>query len=219
MPIFDTQIADRIQACGNVAVLVIDNADHAVPLARALYAGGVEVMEPTLRTPAGMEAVRRIAREMPDMIVGAGTVVTPEQAREAADAGATFAVAPGFNPSVVRAAAEVGLSFAPGVMTPSDIEGALELGCRVLKFFPAEAAGGVSLLKSIAAPYAHLGVRYVPTGGLKVGNTSAYLALPMVAACGGSWIAPRDRIAAQDWGAIRDAATRATELVRHCRLR
>ncbi len=213
MPLFDTEIADRVQACGNVAVLLIDNPDHAVPLARALYDGGVTVMEPTLRTPAGMEAIRRIARELPQMLVGAGTVITPQQAKDAAEAGASFAVSPGFNPHVVLAATEAGLSFAPGVMTPSDVEAAIEIGCNVLKFFPAEAAGGTALLKSMAAPYNHLGLRYIPTGGLKAENTPAYLKLPIVAACGGSWIAPRDLIAARDWTTIRANAEIATAMV------
>ena len=179
---------------------------------RILCEGGVTVLEPTLRTPAALDAIRAIREELPNVIVGAGTVLSPEQLQDAYDAGARFAVSPGFNPRVVRKAAELGMSFAPGIMTPSDVEAAIELGCRLLKFFPAEAAGGLKLLKSIAAPYNHLGVRYMPTGGLNAQNMTSYLESPFIAAAGGSWIAPRDAINSGDWDTIRANATKATQI-------
>jgi 2-dehydro-3-deoxyphosphogluconate aldolase/(4S)-4-hydroxy-2-oxoglutarate aldolase len=217
MSAFDPTLAATIQRAGNIAVLVLDDVAKAVPLANALLDGGVQVLELTLRTPAALEALCAVAREVPEMIVGAGTVLTPEQLAQAADAGAAFAVAPGLNPRVVRAAAERGLSFAPGVMTPSEIEQAVELGCTLLKFFPAGALGGLKTLTTMAAPYQHLGLRYIPLGGLTPETTADYLKSKLVAACGGSWIATSDLIAAGDWSRIRDNARRATEIAASAR--
>jgi 2-dehydro-3-deoxyphosphogluconate aldolase/(4S)-4-hydroxy-2-oxoglutarate aldolase len=152
--------------------------------------------------------------ERPDLLVGAGTVLTPEQARKAKECGAAFAVAPGFNPDVVKAAQDVDLPFFPGVMTPSDIEGALSLGCRMLKFFPAGPAGGPDLLKGLAAPYRHLGVRFMPTGGVTLANLCDYLSIPEVVAAGGTWIAKSDVIASGDWGQIEANAREAVARVR-----
>jgi len=213
--IFPAALVERIARARNVAVAVVEDPDRAVPLARALLAGGVSAIELAFRTPRAAEALRRIAAEVPDVLVGAGTVLTPAQAREAKDAGAAFAVAPGFNPDVARAAADLGLPFAPGVMTPSEIEGAYALGCtRLLKFFPASVAGGLAGLRTLAAPYRHLGIRFLPLGGLTAANTAEWLSDPLVAACGGSWIAPARLIAAGDWNAIaenaREAAAAAT---------
>ena len=211
MDLFPSSLVDRFERCGNVAVAVVDDPDRAVPLARALLAGGVNAIELTFRTPRAVEALRRIVSEVPEALVGAGTVLTPAQLREAKDAGAAFAVAPGFNPDVVRAAADLGLPFAPGVMTPSEIEGAYALGCtRLLKFFPASVAGGLAGLRTLAAPYKHLGIRFLPLGGLKRDNTAEWLADPLVAACGGSWIAPAKLIDAGDWPAITDNARAAS---------
>lgn len=209
--LFPASLADRIARSGNIAVAVVEDPDRAVPLARALLAGGVDAIELTFRTPRAVEALRRIASEVPETLVGAGTVLTPAQVREAKDAGAAFAVAPGFNPDVVRAAADIGLPFAPGVMTPSEIEGAYALGCtRILKFFPASVAGGLPGLRTLAAPYKHLGIRFIPLGGLKLANTAEWLADPLVAACGGSWIAPAKLIDAGDWAAISENARAAS---------
>ena len=213
--LFPAPLVERIALARNVAVAVVEDPDRAVPLARALLAGGVSAIELAFRTPRAAEALRRIAAEVPDVLVGAGTVLTPAQAREAKDAGAAFAVAPGFNPDVARAAADLGLPFAPGVMTPSEIEGAYALGCtRLLKFFPASVAGGLAGLRTLAAPYRHLGIRFLPLGGLTAANTAEWLSDPLVAACGGSWIAPARLIAAGDWDAIaanaRAAASAAT---------
>ncbi|EDY83255.1 2-dehydro-3-deoxyphosphogluconate aldolase/4-hydroxy-2-oxoglutarate aldolase subfamily [Verrucomicrobiia bacterium DG1235] len=198
---------------GIVAVLVIDDAANAVPLAHALLAGGVNVMELTLRTDAAIDSLKAIKAEVPEMVAGIGTVLTPAQVKLAHDAGAAFAVAPGFNPRVVGAAKEAGLPFAPGVCTPSDIEGALEFGCNVLKFFPAETTGGLAHLKNIAAPYQHLGLSYIPLGGVNSTNLPTYLGTPLVAAVGGSWLAKRDVIAAQDWTTITDNAREARDII------
>ena len=159
------ELLERIERCGVVAVLVVDELAHAVPLATALMDGGIDVMELTLRTPVALDALRAIRAEVPGMVSAVGTVLTPEQAGEAAIAGAAFGVAPGLSPRVVRAARKVGLPFAPGVATASDLEAALELGCREVKFFPAESTGGMSYLKSMAAPYAHLGRSFCSVGG------------------------------------------------------
>ena len=204
---------DRIEGSGVIAVLVIDDAAHARPLAEALLAGGVEVMELTLRTDAALDALRVIRREVPDMLAGIGTVLTTEQVEQVREADGAFAVAPGCNPRVVRRARELDLPFAPGVATPSDVEAALELGCRQLKFFPAEPAGGMPYLKSMMAPYAHLGVKYVPLGGLNAQNMTDYLSHPAVPAVGGSWIAKRDLIQNADWAAITERAAEARRII------
>ena len=210
--LFPEALAERISRSGNIAVAIVDDPEKAVPLARALLKGGVDSIELTFRTPCAAEALRRIAAEVPEVTVGAGTVLTPAQVRQARDAGAAFAVAPGFNPDVVRAARDEGIPFAPGIMTPSEIEGAYALGCtRILKFFPASVVGGLAGLRTLSAPYKHLGIRYIPLGGLKAANTAEWLADPLVAACGGSWIAPAKLIAAGDWAAIEANARIATE--------
>jgi 2-dehydro-3-deoxyphosphogluconate aldolase/(4S)-4-hydroxy-2-oxoglutarate aldolase len=214
---FPKELLERIERCGVIAVLVVDELAHAVPLARALIDGGIDAMELTLRTPVAMGALEAIRTQVPGMLAGVGTVLTPEQAGEAANAGAAFGVAPGLNPRVVREAQEKGLPFAPGVATASDLEAALELGCREVKFFPAEATGGMSYLKSLAAPYTHLGVRFVPLGGLKPDNVPEYLSSPLVLAVGGSWIAPRDSIRQENWDAIRSSAAKARAIVNDVR--
>ncbi len=211
------ELLERIERCGVVAVLVVDELAHAVPLARALIDGGIDAMELTLRTPVALDALEAIRAQVPDMLLGVGTVLTPEQAGEAAEAGAAFGVAPGLNPRVVRAAREVGLPFAPGVATASDLEVALELGCREVKFFPAEPIGGMAYLQSMAAPYTHLGVRFVPLGGLQPDNVREYLSSSLVLAVGGSWIASRNAIRQQDWDAIRSNAAQARAIVNSLR--
>lgn len=200
--VFNPELADRIEKSGIVSVLVIDKPEDALLLAKALLAGGVDVMELTLRTPAALDAIKLVKENVPEMLVGAGTVLTSEQVKEAYDAGAAFAVAPGLNKSIVQEAIAMGLSFAPGIVTPSDVELAIELGCRVMKFFPAEVSGGVKYLKSIAAPYAHLGIKYLPLGGLNAQNMNSYLESPYVSALGGSWIASRDLVNNHDWDTI-----------------
>ena len=208
-PLFPQELLEKIRSNPVIAVVVIDDASAAVPLARALSEGGISAIELTLRTPAALDACSAIRAECPDILVGLGTVLTTAQVSQAVERGAAFAVSPGLNPEVVRAASAAGLPFAPGIATPSDIEGALALGCRLLKFFPAGPSGGIAYLKSISAPYAHLGVEYIPLGGLDAGNFTDYLALDCVPAVGGSWIAPREAIRNGDWAAITQNAREA----------
>src|SRR5690606_7036379 len=151
----------------------------AVPVAEALLAGGVNAMELTLRTPAALSALRRIRKAVPDMLTGIGTILTPAQVREAFDSGAAFGVAPGMNPKVVEAAIDAGLPFAPGICTPSDIARAVEFDRKWLKFFPAEPLGGLKYLETIAAPYRHLGLKYIPLGGLNPSNCAHWLSSPL----------------------------------------
>jgi 2-dehydro-3-deoxyphosphogluconate aldolase/(4S)-4-hydroxy-2-oxoglutarate aldolase len=215
--IIPAPLFEHLNRTGVIAVLMIDDADTAVPLARALMAGGVDAIELTLRTPAAMEALRRIRAEVPEMIVGVGTILTPQQASEVQAAGAAFGVSPGVNPRVVAEAVRVGLPFAPGICTPTDIEQALEHGCTLLKFFPAEPCGGLPYLRSIAAPYAHLGVTFLPLGGIDENNAVRYLREPLVHAVGGSWLAPRDVVAARAWDTITINAKRARAMVERAR--
>jgi 2-dehydro-3-deoxyphosphogluconate aldolase/(4S)-4-hydroxy-2-oxoglutarate aldolase len=206
---FPQPLLETIRANKIIAVVVIDDAAAAVPLAHALLEGGISAIELTLRTPAALDALAAIRSECPQVLAGLGTVLTPEQVGQAVQRGAAFAVAPGLNPEVVRAASAVGLPFAPGIATPSDIECAVSLGCRLLKFFPAEPSGGINYLRSVSAPYAHLGLEYIPLGGLDEKNFIQYLALDCVPAVGGSWIAPRDLIKRHDWQTITRNARQA----------
>jgi len=192
-----------------IAVLTIDSVEAAVPLTQALLEGGVAAMELTLRTPVAVEAIRVVKKEVPEMNVGAGTVLTVAQVDEVIAAGADFAVAPGTNPRIIQCCAERGFPFGPGVATPSDIETAVENGCRILKFFPAETLGGLKHLKNMATPYEHLGVRFIPLGGINPQNMCVYLDEAIVAAIGGSWIANRALIQHQDWDQIRTNAKEA----------
>jgi 2-dehydro-3-deoxyphosphogluconate aldolase/(4S)-4-hydroxy-2-oxoglutarate aldolase len=210
MTMFPEALLQRLRKSGVVAGFSVDNAEQAVPLCRALLAGGIDVIELMLRSVAGMDGVRAVCANLPDMLVGVGTILTPEQAREVKAAGAAFGVAPGTNAHVMRAAQEVGLAFAPGICTPSDLEAAIELGCRFVKFFPAEAAGGIPYLRSMSAPYAHLGIRYFPLGGLNAENMISYLKEDNVLAIGGSWIVKRDLVLNENWNEItaRAAAVR-----------
>jgi len=210
-------LSRHLRQTGVIAVLMIDRADDAVSLARALLAGGVDSIELTLRTEAALECLRRIRREVPEMTLGVGTILTPQQVNQAKEAGASFGVAPGMNPRVVAEALRIGLPFAPGVCTPTDIELALEAGCRVLKFFPSEPCGGLPYLRTIAAPFMHLGVQFIPLGGVGPANAAQYLSEPSVLALGGSWLAPKDLIAKGDWSAITKLAQEATNLVRQVR--
>jgi 2-dehydro-3-deoxyphosphogluconate aldolase/(4S)-4-hydroxy-2-oxoglutarate aldolase len=197
-----------------VPVAVVDVAEDALPLADALLAAGLPVVEVTLRTPAALEAIRLLRRERPQLLVGAGTVLSPEQVGAAVAAGAEFGLAPGLNPGVVRAATEAGWFFMPGVMTPSEVELALELGARLLKFFPAEAAGGAAMLRALAGPFAHTGVKFVPLGGVGPDNLVEYLALPGVSAVGGSWMLERSLIREGRFDEIERLAREAVVLAR-----
>ena len=196
-----------------VAVLVIDELKDAVPLANALLAGGVNAIELTLRTPVALDAARAIMEEVPEVSVGLGTVLTVGQVEAAAKIGVDFAVAPGCNPRVLAAARDHGLSFAPGVATATDIEMAIEQGCRVLKYFPATTLGGLKHLRSMAGPYQYLGLSFIPLGGLNLANAGAYLESPLICAIGGSWIAKRPLIQAQDWDTITKNAKEIQTLI------
>lgn len=203
---------DRILAKRIVPVVVLDSADDAEPLAEALLAGGLDIMEITFRTAAAAESIRRIAKAFPEVLLGAGTLLDADQVKRARDAGAVFGLAPGLNPATIAAAGEVGLQFSPGVMTPSEIEQALSLDCKLLKFFPAEAAGGVKMLKSLAGPYAHTGVKFTPTGGITADNLQDYLKLPVVAAIGGSWMVDKKLVSGAQWAEITGLTRAALEL-------
>ena len=209
---FPSDMLQRIERCGVVSVLMIDNADHAVPLAKALLAGGVDAMELTLRTDAAIDSLKQIRRHVPEMLAGIGTVLKVDQVDEVSTAGAQFAVSPGLNADVVKRAQKVGLPFAPGVMTPSEIEVALELGCKELKFFPAVPSGGLKMLDSIRAPYAHLGIRFIPLGGVNSENMADWLQNPGVFAIGGSWLTPADIIRAEDWDEVTRRAAEARRI-------
>ena len=202
-------VLDRLRAVRIVPVITIDDPDDAVPLARALVAGGLSCVEITFRTPRAGEALQRITAELPDMFAGAGTVLTPAQARVALDAGARFIVAPGFNAKVASYCIEREVAVFPGIATPTEVEMALELGLTTLKFFPAEPMGGLAYLKAIAAPY--VDVSFIPTGGINASNLGSYLAFKRVVACGGSWMAPPEWIAGKQFDRIRDESRRATD--------
>ena len=213
----DLDLLAHLKGTGVLAVLVIDDVADALPLARALLEGGIDCIELTLRTEAATESLKRIRAEVPEMLVGAGTVLTPEQVNEVKEAGAAFGVAPGMNPRVVAEARRVGLPFAPGICTPTDIELAIEQGCCWLKFFPSEPSGGLAYLRSIAAPFLHLGIQFVPLGGVSAANAEEYLREPSVLALGGSWLAPRELIQRKDWSGITANARDVSAIVKRVR--
>ena len=214
MSAFPEELLSHLEKRGVVAGFSVEKIEHAVPLAKALLAGGIDVIELTLRTPIGLDAVKLIANEVPEMVVGVGTILTPATAVAVKKAGAHFGVAPGMNPRVVKAAREAGLPFAPGICTPSDLEAAIELGCRFVKFFPAEAAGGVTYLKSMAAPYNHLGIRYFPLGGVNSENMLDYLAEDNVPTVGGTWIVAKNLVQNEDWAGITAAAQKVVNTLK-----
>ena len=214
MSAFPEELLSHLEKRGVVAGFSVEKIEHAVPLAKALLAGGIDVIELTLRTPIGLDAVKLIANEVPEMVVGVGTILTPETAVAVKKAGAHFGVAPGMNPRVVKAAREAGLPFVPGICTPSDLEAAIELGCRFVKFFPAEAAGGVTYLKSMAAPYNHLGIRYFPLGGVNSENMLDYLAEDNVPTVGGTWIVAKNLVQNEDWAGITAAAQKVVNTLK-----
>jgi 2-dehydro-3-deoxyphosphogluconate aldolase/(4S)-4-hydroxy-2-oxoglutarate aldolase len=193
---------DELAARPIIPVITIDDARDAVPLTNALIEGGIDVIEITFRTAAAADAITAIAKSVPKMLLGAGTVLTAEQAKLALDAGVAFGLAPGLNPKMIEIFAAAETLFIPGVMTPSEIEQGLSLGCRLLKFFPAEQAGGAGFIRALSGPYASSGVRFCPTGGVTLDNMNDYLSLPIVAAVGGSWLATAKQIAAKEWSTI-----------------
>jgi 2-dehydro-3-deoxyphosphogluconate aldolase/(4S)-4-hydroxy-2-oxoglutarate aldolase len=191
-------------------VVVVDDVADAVPIARALLAGGIQVIELTLRTPVALEAIERVASEVPEIVLGVGTVTTPEQAKQAADAGAKFLVTPGCTDHVLEAAFGTGLPFLPGAGTVSEAMRLAEHGLTALKFFPAEPSGGLAYLKAIAGPLPHL--RFCPTGGITPQSARSYLALSTVGCVGGTWLTPRDAVAAKDFERITALAREAAAL-------
>ena len=210
-------IVKTLGDAGVIPVIVVENESDAVPLARALVGGGLPVLEVTFRTKAAAAAIAAIRRDVPDAVVGAGTVLTVDQLRAAQEAGAAFCVAPGFDPAIVSAANAAGMPFCPGIATASELSQALSAGCRLVKFFPAEAAGGVKMIKNLLGAFRFTGVRFMPTGGVNLSNVADYLAVPEVACCGGTWIVPKDALAAGDWDAIGRLASDASALVRRVR--
>ena len=213
----DKKLIDKLQSFGVIPVIAVESVDTARSLARALIAGGLPVAEITFRTAAAADVIQMLSKEFPEIMVGAGTILTVENLERAIKAGATFGVAPGFNPAIVRKAAELGLPFMPGVATPTEIEAALSAGCKALKFFPAGEMGGVKMLKALSAPYKHTGVRFMPTGGVKPDNLAEYLAVDTVMVCGGTWVATKDAMAAGNWEAITTACRDAVACVRKAR--
>ena len=205
-----TTPADLLELSPVMPVVVLDDVEHAVPVAEALLRGGIRVIEVTLRTPAALASIERIAAAVPDLVVGAGTVTAPGHAKQSLDAGARFIVTPGATDGLLDAVAATGLPYLPGVSTVSEAMRAAERGCTVLKFFPAEAAGGAAYLKSIYGPLP--GLRFCPTGGITVDSAPNYLALPNVGCVGGSWLTPKDALAAGDWSRVEVLAAAAARL-------
>ena len=193
-----------------VPVVVVDDVARAVPLARALVAGGLPVIELTLRTPVALDAIRAIADEVPEILVGAGTVCTPGQAKAAHDAGAQFLVSPGATPDLLAGMLDTGLPFLPGTATVSEVLRVLELGITEMKFFPAEASGGAGYLRAISSPVP--AARFCPTGGITAASAPSYLALPNVGCVGGSWLTPADALAAGDFSRVETLAREAAAL-------
>lgn len=205
----------QLSEIGIVPVVVIDDAKDAVPLAKALVDGGLPCAEVTFRTPAAADAIRAMHEAYPDMVVGAGTVLTKDQAMDAKQAGAKFLVSPGLNPDVVRYAQQIGMPMVPGTCTPSDVERALSLGLTEIKFFPAEASGGLNFIKALAGPYVN--VRFMPTGGINLQNAREYLAYDKIWAVGGSWMVKKDLIKAGKFDEIEKMVREAADLVKEVR--
>lgn len=208
-------ILTKIGNLGIVPVVVLDDAKDAEPLARALCEGGLPCAEVTFRTAAAADTIRIISEKFPDMLIGAGTVLTTEQVDAAVAAGARFIVSPGFNPRIVAYCVDRQIPITPGCSTPSDIEQALEHGLVVVKFFPAEAAGGLPMIKALAAPY--VGVKFMPTGGINAANIRDYLAFDRILACGGSWMVPKKLVAEGNFEKIKELTKEAVQIVKESR--
>lgn len=194
------KVLEEFSKIGIIPVIALDDAADAAPLAKALCDGGLPCAEVTFRTAAAEESIRIMAEQFPEMLVGAGTVLTTEQVDRAVNAGAKFIVSPGLNPKVVKYCVEKDIPITPGCSNPSDVEVAIELGLDVVKFFPAEAAGGLNMIKSMAAPYTKM--KFMPTGGINAKNLTSYLDFKKIIACGGSWMVNKDMINAKDWDGI-----------------
>lgn len=205
------QIMDKLSLAGLVPVIKVEDASDAVPLCRALKDGGLPVAEITFRTAAAEAAIRNVHEALPDVMLGAGTVLTVEQVKKAVSAGAAYIVSPGLNPAVVGYCVENGIPVLPGCATPSDVEAALSFGLDTVKFFPAEAAGGIGFIKAISAPYA--GMKFVPTGGISEKNLMDYLSFNKVSAVGGSWMVPGDAVKSKDWNKITSLTRQAVKVM------
>lgn len=196
-----------------VCVAVIEKPEDAVPLAQALLAGGLNCIEVTFRTAGAADSIARIRKEIPQMIVGAGTLLSADNVKAAVDAGAQFGVSPGLSEAVSRAAQEHKLPLFPGVITPTEVMRAMELGWKHLKFFPSETFGGVNALKALAGPFGHTGVKFIPTGSITAATLPNYLAVPQVAAIGGSWMAERKLVADKDWAKVTALTAEAMKVI------
>ena len=196
-----------------VCVAVIDKVDDAVPLAQALIAGGLNCIEVTFRTAGAAESIARIRKALPDAVVGAGTLLSADNVKQAVDAGAQFGVSPGLSEAVSQAAHDHKFPLFPGVITPTEIMAALELGWKHLKFFPSETFGGVNALKAFIGPFGHTGVKFIPTGGITAATLPNYIAIPQVAAVGGSWMAERKLVADKDWANITALTAEAMKTI------
>lgn len=208
----NNKLVEIMHASPVIPVIAIDHPEHALPLAQALVAGGIRVLEVTLRTPHGLDAIRRISQQVPDAIVGVGTLTKPEEFMQARDAGAVFGVSPGLTPALIAAAKDSELPLLPGVMSPSEVMAAREAGFFQLKLFPAVPAGGVGMLNAIAGPLSD--VLFCPTGGISQDNAAQFLACKNVACVGGSWLTPAEAIKAGDWAKIQALASAASALRR-----
>ena len=207
-------MVETLGKAGVIPVIVIEKEEQAVPLAKALVKGGLPVLEVTFRTKAAAAAIAAIRKEVPEAIVGAGTVLTVEMLKAAKQAGAVFGVAPGFDPAIIAEAKAQDFPFCPGIATASELSQALTAGCKMVKFFPAEQAGGVKMVKNLLGAFRFTGVKFMPTGGVNLSNVGDYLAVPEIVCCGGTWIVPKDALAAGDYATIERLAAEAAAIVR-----
>ncbi len=206
---------EQVAACGVVPVVVLEDAAQAVPTAKALLKGGINAMEITFRTAAARDSIAKVAKEVPEMIVGAGTVINVEQLHAAVEAGAQFIVSPGSDADIIQEAMKLGVAVTPGVVTPSEIMLGLRLGVKVFKFFPAESFGGLKTIKALCGPFPQ--IRIIPTGGISQANVADYFRNPKIVAVGGSWMCTKDMISAGDFDAITEKSRAATDLFKEIR--
>ena len=212
--LFSDDILKNIIDARIVAGYTANDPVDAVSIAKALYDGGIKVIEFTLRTENSIEGMEKICSEVPNLLIGVGTILHHEQLIRCKDAGADFGVSPGLNTYIIESAEEINFSFAPGIVTPSELETAMSFGCRFVKFFPAEPSGGITFLKSMAAPYKHHDIKYFPLGGINESNMFDYLDEDIIAAVGGSWIVSNEMVRDKNWKAIRDNAEEISNLIK-----
>lgn len=210
---FSKELLEKITKSKIVAGFSVQNLDDAIPIAKSLIEGGINVIELTLRTKNSLKAVEMIAKSVQDMVIGVGTILTTDQLLQVKDNGAHFGVSPGLNKRVLQYAEEIDFSFAPGIATPSDLDCAIDMGCRFVKFFPAEGMGGVNYLKSISAPFNHLDVKYFPLGGINSNNMNEYLNIDNVIAIGGSWIVKDQLVLNKQWKEITKRALEVRNII------